>query len=72
MDKKNTLAEIMIYIEQAKNADRFKGRASLLKVLDSFYDHVDLHKFNEKFNALCLSQVHKLMKRFQEDLNVGK
>ncbi|MBA7610719.1 hypothetical protein ES703_17931 [subsurface metagenome] len=69
MDKKETLSEIMIYIEQVKNADRFKGRDSLLKVLDSFYDHVDLHKFSDSFNALSLHQVHKLMKRFQEDLN---
>ncbi|MBA7661963.1 hypothetical protein ES703_69983 [subsurface metagenome] len=69
MEKKEALSEIMMYIEQVKDAGRFVGRARLLKTLEKMYDLVDLYKPASEINEVMFSMAKNLMKTFQKDLD---
>jgi len=72
MEKIEALSEIMMCIEQVKEADRFKDKAKLLKTLHKLYDMVNLYKSSGNYFELCAKEAKKLIDTLTEGLNGGK
>jgi len=72
MDKLEAMKEIRDCIDQVKDADRFEGRARVLKTLNKLYDLVALYKASGNYFELCAKEAVKLVATLKEGMNGGK